>query len=509
VADELAVVRLPPVDIAPAYRDSLATLSRFVVTDLGAGLVTVTPAAGAGAVEEHFIVHEICDRTTDLADPATWAPLRENPPRVRAMADAEAYRDRMLERAQEFISMGSDRPEAQFTAFAMMAFGAAEVGEIDLLLQARLPGLFESFPDGRLLYVTVSDRLLARLAFARTQAALELVPDIQPGEEMDQLRAFSELTLTQGIDSTAITQFPLLAFSPGALGVVIPALPHSLIFCFGSALDLRRAYPQSFSSLFRPRVLNDPAGLDRQSLFEGERPDDGPQLVGWWAHTLNQLYSHVTDPTRWTDADGYYDGARQTAWLVTLERLLGDALTLMAEPQATELDRVQMAFDLLDKAEALMGYGRDQSGRGFAWLLRRSEALPRIKRALLSSLPEDLGERLGAEAARLYDALYEQVRENTLNHRVTPNGARIARGAPENLQSIDNDTLVSNLCRAVRNSSHGLLNVLRSHDDRFLLAANTGGIPAELPALAPLMAMALVADAPALNNGTWRTGATA
>ena len=37
---------------------------------------------------------------------------------------------------------------------------------------------------------------------------------------------------------------------------------------------------------------------------------------------------------------------------------MGDALSLLAEPQATELDRIQVAFDLLDKAESLLGYGR-------------------------------------------------------------------------------------------------------------------------------------------------------
>jgi hypothetical protein len=498
-------VRLPPIEIAPAYRASLTNLSRFAVTDLGGELVTVVPAAGAGVVEPYFVVHEICDRSTDLKEPATWAPLRAHPPRIRQMASPRTYRDQMLARAGEFIAMGTDRPEAQFTAFAMMALGAAEVGELPEMLRAQLPGLFRAFPDGRLLYVTVSEHLLVRLAFARTQTALQLLPDMQPGDEMDHLRSFSELTLTQGIDSTAVTQFPLLAFSPGTLGVALPALPHSLIFCFGSALDLRRPYPHSFSSLFRPRVLNDPEGLDRKALFEGERPDDGPRLVNWWVGTLNQLYSHLADPTRWTDDDGYYDGVKQTAWMVTLERLIGDAMTLMAEPQATELDRVQMAFDLLDKAEALLGYGRADTGKGFTWLLRRSEALPRIKQAL-DGLPEDLSERLAAEAERLYDALYDQVRANTLSHRLTPSGARIARGTPENLHGIDNDTLISSLCRAVRNTSHGLLEVLRTHNDRFLLAANTGGIPAELPALAPLIALAMLSDASALTTGTWRKG---
>ena len=59
--------------------------------------------------------------------------------------------------------------------------------------------------------------------------------------------------------------------------------------------------------------------------------------------------------------------------------------------------------------------------------------------------------------------------------------------------------------RAVRNSSHGLLDILRTSDDRFLLAANTGGIPAELSALVPLVALGIVADADGLIDGSWKT----
>jgi hypothetical protein len=87
-------------------------------------------------------------------------------------------------------------------------------------------------------------------------------------------------------------------------------------------------------------------------------------MLAWWVDRLNVLYSHATDPTRFTDEHGFYDAAAQAAWTITIERLIGDALSLLAEPQATELDRVQLAFDLLDKAESLLGYGNRESGRG-------------------------------------------------------------------------------------------------------------------------------------------------
>lgn len=189
--------------------------------------------------------------------------------------------------------------------------------------------------------------------------------------------------------------------------------------------------------------------------------------------------------------------------MITLERLFGDAISLLAEPQATDLDRVQIAFDLLDKAESLLGYERRRSGKGFTALLRRGRSQARLREAF-ADLPGDLGGRLAGESRRLFDDLYTKVRDNTAGYRLTPGGAGIGRDEAENLVKIDDDTLVASLCRAVRNSSHGLLEMLREGDDRFLLAANTGGIPAELPALAAMIALGLFADAEGVIDGSWK-----
>jgi hypothetical protein len=104
----------------------------------------------------------------------------------------------------------------------------------------------------------------------------------------------------------------------------------------------------------------------------------------------------------------------------------------------------------------------------------------------------------------LFDGVRAQVRTNTQQHRLTERGARVARQEPCNLEAIPDDDLVATICRAVRNSSHGVLDVLRDHPDRFFLAMNTGGIPAEFGALAPLLGLALLADAESLVDRSWR-----
>ena len=83
----------------------------------------------------------------------------------------------------------------------------------------------------------------------------------------------------------------------------------------------------------------------------------------------------VGGPIPWPCDPTLASAAAQAAWTVTIERLIGDALSLLAEPQATELDRVQLAFDLLDKAEGLLGYGKRESGKGFEALLRAGQSV--------------------------------------------------------------------------------------------------------------------------------------
>jgi hypothetical protein len=503
MSDDVALVRMPDPALAPGYAASLGGLAHFSVADLGAGIVTVAPAEGAGQTAKHFELHRLCDAGSDLDDPATWRTLRENPPRATE-ADPAGFRARMIALGNE-VQEENSGIAADMVAFNLAAMGAAQTGELPELLKANLPALFGRFPGGSLWQVTVSGVLLARLSFGRAQFAFQLTPDIPIGPDMEQLSGAAELGMGRGVDFAGAMTVPLLALSPAVLGMLMPAMPNILVFCFGEGAELRRPTPISFASMFRPGVLNHPAGLGPLPSLNALDASDGPQLLAWWVERMNCLYSHATDPTRFTDRDGYHDAPAQMAWMITLERLLGDVLSLLAEPQASDLQRVQIAFDLLDKAESLLGYERQDSGKGFEALLRRTQTVRRLHEAF-SSLPGDLGARLSGEAERLFDRLYDQVYDNTAGFRQRPKGgATIAKKTPDNLNGIDAETLVATLMRAVRNSSHGLLDMLHTHDDRFLLAANTGGVPAELPALAPLIALGIVSDANGLIDGSWKS----
>lgn len=220
-----------------------------------------------------------------------------------------------------------------------------------------------------------------------------------------------------------------------------------------------------------------------------------------------RVFSHALDPTRWTrDAEGdlpCLDVESQTAWFVSLERLIADGTFLLGQPSAPDLARVQVAFDLLDKAEALIGYGKSRSGKGFEALLKRRYAVRRLN-AAWETMPPPLAKRFRERTRVSFEALYSRVRENSAPPRRTRNGMKLHhREQPERLESWSMDDYVSGLSRAVRNSSHGLFEMLRDGDDRHLLATNTGDIPRELTEIAALVMFGLVADAEKLCDGTW------
>jgi hypothetical protein len=280
--DTMAIVRMPEPERAPGYRDGLARLSRFAVEDFGGGIAGIAPVEGPGTRAKYFDLIKVCDAATDFDGPDVWAPVRAHPPRRRSdIEDPLAYRQQMIDRGREIVERRASN-ESEMVAFALAALGAAEAGDLPDLLAVNIPALLREFPNGSLWLVTVDDVLLTRLAFGRTQLALQLTPDLPIGEEMDHLRAFEELTLTRGIDFGAVMDVPLVAFSPAVLGLRIPAMPHVLVFCFGVDVDLRRPYPTSLASLYRPTVLHDPEGLARGPFLGGHRPDDGARMLAWW-----------------------------------------------------------------------------------------------------------------------------------------------------------------------------------------------------------------------------------
>jgi hypothetical protein len=186
-------------------------------------------------------------------------------------------------------------------------------------------------------------------------------------------------------------------------------------------------------------------------------------------------------------------------WYLTVERLLADFLIVNAYPQAPLLARLQAAFDLLDKAEALLGYGQQQTGKGFERLLNRTEMLPRMFRSW-QRLPVQLRGRFNAHSRALFDQVYEEVVEHALQQRRTAHAVKVRSAS--RLTALPMDSYVPQLARAVRNSSHGLLDQLTSKD-LDLVATHDAALPACLADLAALIGIALFADVERVVDRTW------
>jgi hypothetical protein len=124
---------------------------------------------------------------------------------------------------------------------------------------------------------------------------------------------------------------------------------------------------------------------------------------------------------------------------------------------------LQAAFDLLDKAEALMGYGIRGSGDVFKRLLRRTPMVARLSEAW-DRLPVRLRVRFRAHTSALFDHVYEHVRDHAHSYRLTPRAVKVWRPASNRLVALPMDTFVPDLVRArlARSCAAGETGVVRA-----------------------------------------------
>jgi hypothetical protein len=256
-----------------------------------------------------------------------------------------------------------------------------------------------------------------------------------------------------------------------------------------------------------PRLHGSGAGFHwRESGFwDGVGPADVQTLFQWWATRLNVIYSYALDPTNFERGKGLLDIRGQVVWFLTFERLLADALSIASSPQSAALARVETAFDLLDKAESLLGYKQENSGKGFERLLGRHEMIKRLDRVWDERLPVQLRPRFKAHARHLYDRIYDHVREHAYPFRVADDGSGINVWSSKHNKLIKWtwDSYVPQLVRAVRNSAHGLMETFEKSSEREIVVAHSGVMPPELPELAAFLVFAMVADAERVCAGTW------
>lgn len=476
------------------------------------GWGAVEPIEGSGWVSPYFTAHKLCDAQTALT-PETWDPLRRNPawskdsiaapstspgsgPDPDWQKKLTAWGDKVIEGGRR----GSDLAAVSATIAALPP------EEIPDYLPGQIQEFFQAFPDGSLWFMEVDSLLARRLGLFRVLLALETIPDFLDATDrkLPQIQTLQEHSLTSGTAFDSLIDPVLLAIPPSALGYSFSWIPHGLVFLFGGPQMLIEPHPPTFASLYAPRMHGAGTGFHwrKSGFWEDVSTSDIEALFQWWVSRLNVIYSYAADPTNFADETGRFSAARQTVWFMTFERLMADALSIGSSPQASARARLETGFDLLDKAEALLGYTKRESGKGFQRLLRRDEMIPRLEAIWDTRLPIQLRSRFKAHTRHLYDRIYEDIKENAYDFRVTGQGINVWSSEKGRLIEWSWDSFVPRIVRAVRNSAHGLMEVFDSRD-RDLVVAHSGQMPPELPELAAFLVLALVADGERLCARTW------
>lgn len=513
LSSESVFLELPDATEVPGIRDGITQIARWKFDEVTPGWAAIEPNEGAHSVYGYFRALKLCDANTTLTRD-TWEPLRRSAKWTTEETQTEGlpiglddtpdpqWQKRLIEWGEEVGASG--RRGAEFAAISATLI-ALDPLEVPAFLHRQMPEFFKAFPEGSL-WLFEADRLLVhRISLLRVLLSLQTLPDLVAAKaSLPQLHTLQEHSLTSGAAFDALVEPLLLAIPPATLGYCWGWMPHGLVFLFGHPTLLIEEHPPTFASLYAPRIQNVGMGFHwRESeFFEGVRPADIESLLQWWASRLNVIYSYATDPTNFGDEQGRFHVTRQTVWFLTFERLMADALAILSSPQASGLSRHEMAFDLLDKAEALLGYGSDRSGKGFQHLLRRRNMVSRLDRIWDERLPVQLRARFKEHTHHLYDRVYEHARAHTYDFRLTTNGVNVWSTKEGRLVPWTWDAFVPRIIRAVRNSAHGLMETFEGRD-RELVVAHSGEMAPELPELAAFLALALVADAERLCDKTW------
>lgn len=512
---DAALIRLLRPERAPGIRDGIRDRAQWRLTEVAEGWGAVEPVEGPGATYPYFQLRKLADASSTITD-ATWEPLRANPAydkgdaavRTRPGGEPTSEWDQALIAWADKV-FASGRPGADLIA-VNATLNALPLEDVPGYLTEQVPKLFEAFPLGSLWFME-TDRLLSqRLSLQRILLNQELIPDLFDSvtpEAMPALQLAQEHSLTNGASFSPLYDPLLLAFPPTTLGFAFDWMPHALIWSAGFAGMLVEDHPPTMASIYAPDLQSGYGFHWRDTDFwEDIEPGLIESLFQWWVTRLNVIYSHGLDPTRFVDEAGHYRAERQVAWMLTVERLLADSLVIRSQPQGSGLALNQAAFDLLDKAEALLGFGQSKSSKGFQRLLRRTEMTEVLDRIWDTCLPIQLRERFKRYTRHLYDAAYQAVRDDVYDHRITDGGVLVWSDAENRVVQRDWDDYVPKLIRAIRNSAHGLVDQLEApskHKERNIIATHSGKLPPVLPDLAALLSLALVADAERLCDGSW------
>jgi hypothetical protein len=269
------------------------------------------------------------------------------------------------------------------------------------------------------------------------------------------------------------------SLSPAVWAYPIPRPGGVILLFFGSAISGQEALATDKIQLLGP--LNSALEGEIEGVDISARTYIG--AAQWWIDQLSTLFSIVTEPSNYEDAQGRFEPAAATERLLSLEQMFRDCQSILTITRDDHARRA-LTFNLLKRLEGMIP--------GYKWkdLVGRS-SIEKILEGLRADLPDDVqtvfmarAERSLRVVAALEDGFFEMGPERVGNIQLPDQQGTLV--------SVERKTAVTEWLAIVRNSLHGF-DKTPTLRDRALLAAHDGRIPGEFCDLAWLHLLDILA----------------
>jgi hypothetical protein len=389
------------------------------------------------------------------------------------------------ERVQaELDRVGSQRPgdlAALMYQVMLATLSSAPAQLPDIVRQALRDHLLPVLPDAAVYLVEVDEALGKRYGATRLlrqvedDSAMSLRPPALRADKpvFNAARGLSSDT-SLGLDAYLSPLF--LALSPWVWAVPAKRIGGVVVYSFGCPVVGRRGEAAELLQLFFPDGRSE----------SGPRPEacaaDVNAALTWWTGALDRLFTEVTDPAEYAAEDGTYRARENFEALLSIQQAFRNVQSLSANARDNHVRRV-LLFDTLDTLEGLRS-------PDFQRMCELSYA-QRVLDEVTGLVGVSAGRVLLPRARQAVSALRRLQDGFFAPSRLQDGGLLVPRrDGTESAMSLEK--AASAYLRVLRNGGHAFGG--RSQPaDGVLLTAHDGDVPVDLPDLAYLYLLHLLA----------------
>jgi hypothetical protein len=260
-----------------------------------------------------------------------------------------------------------------------------------------------------------------------------------------------------------------------------------VIYTFGCLAAGRRSEASELLQLFFPE------GRAQSGPKPEVSPADMQAAVIWWIDALDRLFTEVTDPVRYVGDDGKYSVKENFEALLSLEQVFRNVQSLSAQARDNHVRRT-LLFDTLDMIE---GFRRSPD---FAKMCELSYAQRALKE-VTGLLSPQAGRVLLPRAKQAVAALQQLQNGFFASSRLKDGGLRVPNKNGNGERVVSLEAAAASYIRVLRNGGHAFGGRTVPADGIYLLA-HDGDIPIDLPDLAYLYLLHLLAYPQVLRRRT-------